>query len=71
MAIEPEKGVTTHPEVVRASVNSLKEINAEIIIGDGPSVWGGQVDNIEDVFNRDKKAMDELRKRVEELEEKK
>ena len=31
----------------------------------------GRKDNIDEVFNRDQKAMDELRKRVEELEEKK
>jgi uncharacterized membrane protein len=31
----------------------------------------GRKDNIDEAFNRDKKAMDELRKRVEELEEKK
>jgi hypothetical protein len=30
----------------------------------------GRKGNIEDVLNRDKKAMDELRKRVEELEKK-
>ena len=30
----------------------------------------GRKDKIEEAFNRDKKAMDELRKRVEELEKK-
>lgn len=30
----------------------------------------GRKDNIDEAFNRDKKAMDELRKRVEELEKK-
>lgn len=49
-ATEPQKGVTTHPEIVRAVVMILKELNAEILLGDGPSVWGGESENIEKVF---------------------
>ena len=47
MAIEPERAITTHPEFVRAVIKILKEINCKIYLGDGPSVFGG---NIEDVF---------------------
>jgi uncharacterized membrane protein len=35
------------------------------------AILRGRKGNIDEAFNRDKKAMDELRKRVEELEEKK
>ena len=35
------------------------------------AILRGRKGNIEDVLNRDKKSMDELRKRVEELEKKK
>ena len=52
MAKEPEFGITTHPEVVRAVVKILKEINCKIFIGDGPSVWGAQSENIGEVYER-------------------
>jgi uncharacterized protein (DUF362 family)/Pyruvate/2-oxoacid:ferredoxin oxidoreductase delta subunit len=52
MAKEPEFGVTTHPEVVRAVVRILKEINCRIFIGDGPSVWGAQSQNVGEVYER-------------------
>jgi uncharacterized protein (DUF362 family)/Pyruvate/2-oxoacid:ferredoxin oxidoreductase delta subunit len=51
MAIEPEKGITTHPLVVRAVIKILKEINCRIIVGDGPSVWGNQIENIGQVYS--------------------
>jgi prefoldin subunit 5 len=35
------------------------------------AILRGRKDNIDEAFNRDKKAMDELHKRVEELEKKK
>jgi len=35
MAKEPACGITTHPEVVRAAVKLLKEINCRVLIGDG------------------------------------
>jgi uncharacterized protein (DUF362 family)/Pyruvate/2-oxoacid:ferredoxin oxidoreductase delta subunit len=52
MAIEPTSGVDTHPEVVRAVIKILKTINCRIILGDGPSVWGNQIKNLDDVFQR-------------------
>jgi uncharacterized protein (DUF362 family)/Pyruvate/2-oxoacid:ferredoxin oxidoreductase delta subunit len=52
MAKEPEFGITTHPEVVRAVVKILKEINCRIFIGDGPSVWGAQSDKVDEVYAR-------------------
>lgn len=52
MAKEPEAGITTHPEVVRAIIKLLKEINCRIILGDGPSVWGNQIENVEEVYSR-------------------
>lgn len=36
----PESGIDTHPEFVRAVVRLVKQTNAEIILGDSPSVWG-------------------------------
>ncbi len=52
MAIEPEKGIDTHPEIVRSVIKLLKEINCEIFVGDGPSVWGNQAENVDDVYQR-------------------
>lgn len=52
MAKEPESGVTTHPQVVRAVINLLKEINCRIFVGDGPSVWGRYVENVDEVYER-------------------
>ncbi|MCM8763057.1 MAG: DUF362 domain-containing protein [Candidatus Omnitrophica bacterium] len=52
MAVEPEKGITTHPEVVRAVIKLLKEINCEIFLGDGPSVWGRQIQNLDELYRR-------------------
>jgi len=50
MAKEPEFGITTHPEVVRAAVKLLKEINCSVMIGDGPSVWGGIAEKVDEVY---------------------
>lgn len=41
---EPEKGITTHPEVVRAVIRLIKPVTKDIICGDGPSVWGEKKD---------------------------
>lgn len=45
MAKEPEVGITTHPEVVRAVIRLLKEINCKIYLGDSPSAW----ENLSDI----------------------
>ena len=50
MAKEPEFGITTHPEVVRAVARILKEINCKLLIGDGPCVWGNQIENVDEVY---------------------
>ncbi len=52
MAKEPEFGIDTHPEVVRAVIKLLQEINCQISLGDGPSVWGNQVENVDQVYER-------------------
>ncbi len=52
MAKEPECGITTHPEVVRAAVKLLKEINCKVFIGDGPSAFGNQAENVDEVYER-------------------
>ncbi len=52
MAIEPESAVDTHPEIVRAAIKILKDINCEIYIGDGPSAFGSESENIGEVHRR-------------------
>jgi len=52
MAKEPQFGVTTHPEVVRAVIRILKEINCSIFLGDGPSVWGKYAEDVDEVYER-------------------
>jgi len=52
MAIEPEKGVDTHPEIVRAVIRILKEIDCHVFVGDSPSVWDSQSSNLERVWER-------------------
>ncbi|MDD5097072.1 MAG: DUF362 domain-containing protein [Candidatus Omnitrophica bacterium] len=51
MSKAPEYGITTHPEVVRAVIQLLKEINCKITVGDGPSVWGKYIENVDEVYN--------------------
>ena len=46
----PEYAITTHPEVVRAVIRILKEISCRVIVGDGPSVWGQYIENVEEVY---------------------
>lgn len=50
LAKEPEAGITTHPQVVRSVVKLLKEINCRIYLGDGPSVWGNHIENVDEVY---------------------
>ncbi len=50
MAKEPDSGIITHPEVLRSVIVLLKEINCRILVGDGPSVWGNQIENVDDVY---------------------
>lgn len=51
-ATRPESGIVTHPEVVRAVIRLLKEINCSIYLGDGPSVWGGHSENTGEVYEK-------------------
>jgi len=50
MSKGPEYAITTHPQVVRAVIHILKEINCRVIIGDGPSVWGKYIENVDEVY---------------------
>lgn len=50
MSKAPEFGITTHPEIVRAVIHLLKEINCKITVGDGPSVWGQYIENVDEVY---------------------
>lgn len=50
MSTSPGSGITTHPEVVRAVIRILKEVNCKVIVGDGPSVWGGYIENVDEVY---------------------
>lgn len=40
----PEKGVDTHPEIVRAVIRLLRPVTRHIVCGDSPSVWGEKKD---------------------------
>jgi len=50
-ASAPEKGIDTHPEFVRAVIRIVKQTNAEIYLGDSPSVWGSPQD-IDSVYEK-------------------
>ncbi len=52
MAKEPESGIDTHPEVVRAVIRVLKDNNCHIFVGDSPSVWGNEIENVDEVYRR-------------------
>lgn len=52
MAKEPESGIDTHPEIVRSAIKILKGIGCKVLVGDGPSVWGNQVENVQEVYSR-------------------
>jgi uncharacterized protein (DUF362 family)/Pyruvate/2-oxoacid:ferredoxin oxidoreductase delta subunit len=46
----PEYAITTHPQVLRAVIKMLKEQGCKIIVGDGPSVWGHYIQNVDEVY---------------------
>ena len=50
MAKEPEAAITTHPQILRAVIVLLKEIGCKVIVGDGPSVWGNQIEDVGQVY---------------------
>jgi len=50
MGVAPETGVCAHPEVIRAVIKILKEINCKISLGDSPSVWGKYIENVDNVY---------------------
>lgn len=52
MAKEPESGIDTHPEVVRAVIRVLRDNNCHVYVGDGPSVWGNEIENVDEVYRR-------------------
>jgi uncharacterized protein (DUF362 family)/NAD-dependent dihydropyrimidine dehydrogenase PreA subunit len=60
MAKGTEFAIDTHPAVVRAVVELLKEIDCQIYLGDGPSVWGSQAENVDNVY--EKSGMNQLAK---------
>lgn len=51
-AKDPENAVTTHPEVVRAAIHLLKDINSQIFLGDAPSVWARTPKDIELIWEK-------------------
>ncbi|MFQ5680475.1 MAG: DUF362 domain-containing protein [Candidatus Omnitrophota bacterium] len=52
MAVEPERAITTHPELLRATILLLREAGVEkIYIGDCPSNWG-KPERIREVYQR-------------------
>ncbi|MFH0763043.1 MAG: DUF362 domain-containing protein [Candidatus Omnitrophota bacterium] len=52
MAKEPEFGITTHPELVRAVIRALKKAGCNIFVGDSPSVFGDEIENVAEVYAR-------------------
>jgi len=46
----PDYAITTHPEVVRAVIRILKEINCQVVVGDGPSAWAQYIENVDEVY---------------------
>lgn len=52
MAVGPEANITTHPEFVRSVVRILKEIGCKIYLGDSPSVFGGEVEDVFKVYEQ-------------------
>ena len=51
MSKGPECAITTHPEVVRAVIQMLKEINCKVTVGDGPAAWAKYAENVDEVYN--------------------
>jgi len=52
MASSPDAGIVTHPEVVRAVIRILKETGCRVYLGDGPSVWGKEAENLDNVYEQ-------------------
>lgn len=50
LAMGPQYAITTHPEIVRAVIQMLKEIDCRVFVGDGPSVWGEQAVDVHRVY---------------------
>lgn len=50
MACDPASGIVTHPEVTRAVIRLLKQIGCRVTVGDGPSVFGNQIENVDEVY---------------------
>ena len=49
---EPESGIVTHPEIVRAVIKVLKDINAQIYVGDSPSALHADIEEVNRVWER-------------------
>ncbi|MDD5167077.1 MAG: DUF362 domain-containing protein [Candidatus Omnitrophica bacterium] len=52
MAKEPEYGITTHPEVVRAVIKILKTIDCRVFVGDDPNVRNSQNEKLDEIYER-------------------
>lgn len=52
MAKEPEFAIDTHPEVVRAVIRVLKDIDCRILVGDGPCAWAKVINEVDEVYKR-------------------
>lgn len=52
MAIEPQRAITTHPEFVRSVVKLLQEIGSKVYLGDSPSVFEDNSDDIQNLYER-------------------
>jgi uncharacterized protein (DUF362 family) len=50
MSKGPEYAITTHPEVVRAVIRMLKEINCKVFVGDGPGSRDQSAEDISGVY---------------------
>jgi len=50
MPIEPQAGINTHPEVVRAVIRILKSIDCKVFVGDGPCALKDIPEKINEVY---------------------
>ncbi len=50
MAAAPEEGITTHPEVLRSVIRLLKDAGCRILVGDEPSTWNHNQDNVDNAY---------------------
>lgn len=51
MSKGPQYAITTHPEVVRAVIQLLKEIDCKVTVGDGPAAWAKYAENVDEVYS--------------------